>query len=354
MSQPLIIWLPETLTGDWTWFISSQDFGVAETDSQKLGLAVKDAKAVNVILPGQWVRLLDHDLPPMKDSDRKTAIQFFIEERIAADIKGHHIVMAPNPDKRVAVISTQKMSKLMAALKQVGINPDGLYADYDCLRHELRPLVLKDRVIYPQDGYTVDLDWADSQDLKPASLDDLSPSLNINEAINLRTQTFARRSNLNIDIRQFAQAAMLIFGLGLSFLVWQGMQARALQKNANYLGAQADTLYEQATGETAPPNPALAVARAINNGDAPSADFLALSNLLFSSVSRIDGVTVETLQFDNDKNQLTLRLYYPAFESASDLERIVTGQGGGFQSGGVREFSGQLIGDAVLTSGAKS
>jgi len=51
-------------------------------------------------------------------------------------------------------------------------------------------------------------------------------------------------------------------------------------------------------------------------------------------------------------NELQLRLIYPSFESAGELEQAIRSAGGQLITGGVREQSGRFIGEATLRGGA--
>ena len=61
---------------------------------------------------------------------------------------------------------------------------------------------------------------------------------------------------------------------------------------------------------------------------------------------------MEQLRYQDSKTELQLRLVYPSFESAGQLENAIRAAGGQLTTGGVREQSGRFVGEASLRGGA--
>ncbi len=352
MSDDLYIWLAEDMSGPWYWRCGDAA-GLAGNDMDKTKLADFGAKIVSAVVPGQSVRMLTHDLPKMSGAEQRAAASFAIEDQIALPLPDQHIVLGPSQDKRIALITKSKMSEILSALRSQGLRPGGVYADFDVLQSDA-PVLLPDRLIHPGPlGYALDRDWANSEQ------DEEHPNavlarINTQAAVNLMTDEFAPKSAFSLKPAQMMRVAALLLAVGIVSLVLVAGQSRAVFKQADYIRAQTAEMYSDYTGQPAPANPALSVTRAVKNSGGETSDFLALSSLLFKALETSDGITVDTLQFDNAQNRLTLRLVYPRFESASGLEQSVRAAGGEFRSGGVREQGGRLIGDAVLSVGGGS
>lgn len=349
MSFDLLIWLSDDPEADWGWK-HGQAGGTASTLEEKAQLTDLAADKVQVIISGQCVRLFEHALPSMRDRERLSAAGFSVEDKIAAPLGEQHIVLGSGEDKRIAVISRDKMRAVLEHISNAGIHPDAMFADFDVLTQRPTPTYFTDRIVHAgRLGYTLDRDWGDGGE--NAHLPSVLANLNTKDALNLLQGDYAvRRSRLG-SVGGVKRVAALTVCAAIAGLVLVSMHSRAIITQAEDLRAKTSTLYTQATGEPAPVNPALAVTRAARSGANTEADFLALSDILFRAVQSSPDISVDSIQFDGDEDRLVLRLIYPRFESASELEQTVAQMGGALRPGGVREQNGRLIGDAVLTRG---
>lgn len=347
MSLPLIIWLSDELSQPWTWFHGSQT-GTAVNDADKASLGALHSTPVQIVLAGQSIRQLQLELPPMKEGEKITAARFAIENDIGSPLKTQHVVIGGTDNQIISIISHDKMKDVLAHLSRADIAPDGLFADFDSLNAD-RPLLFSDRIIYPgPKGYTLDREWADNADRPEDRLLQVQKFFNFDTATNLLTGDYSKTKTLPFSGGNLARIAALFLAALTAWLGLEWSQTSALNQQADLLRTETANLYKSATGRPAPTNPALEVTRAVKAGGQSQNSFLDLSRLLFTSVAKTDGIMIETLQYDSQKNQLSLRLIYPQFESAGALENAVKNGGGIFRSGGVREQRGRLIGDATL------
>ena len=76
-----------------------------------------------------------------------------------------------------------------------------------------------------------------------------------------------------------------------------------------------------------------------------------MSEILFRSVSKVPGLSINNIRFQNkDKgSELQIQFTYPSFESAEEIEKIISEFGGVLTTGSVREKSGIFIGEASLS-----
>lgn len=366
MSTRLTLWLADgpldASDTPWYWHVPGLQSGLAETAEEKAALSRLGHKTLWVIIPGQWVRVVPLDLPKMRSSERLQAAGFALEEHIGSALSEQHIALPTDEIPRAGIMGKAKLAALYTALKNYNLFPDRILADFDALT-VLMPVRLEDRIIVPgttpdmqgQPGYTLDPEVYDSlPDVKPASpvaLDDLTAQLSDEGAVNFINAKYRSHALSSQSFTGLARAACLLAVLGVGALAWTGLSARAVNLQADELKAQTRQIYETATGERAPANPALTVTRANRDAGPVSADFMTLSALLFQAVEQTDNVLVDSVQYDQAQNRLTVRLIYPGFETASQLERTVSQLGGSFRTGGVREQGDQLVGDAVLTLG---
>lgn len=346
MSLPLTIWLPDDLNQPWPWFHEDQE-GTAVSQADKSGFGALQLSPIHVIVSGQSVKQIKHDLPPMKDTDKLAAARFAIENSVGSPLSGQHVVIGGQDQHIVSVISHAKMKDISDHLTRADILPSGLYADFDVLTGDL-PLLLPDRAVYPgAGGYTLDRHWADltGPEIRHSQAMTL---FDVSSATNLLAGEYAKAAALPFSKSGLIKTAALLLACFTALLGYEWSQSRAIEQHVQVLRAEASDLYTAVTGTSAPSNPALAVTRAVKSGNSSESNFLELSQLLFASIAQTDGIMIETLQYDRQKNELGLRLIYPQFESAGALEDAVKDSGGVFRSGGVREQSGRLIGDAVV------
>jgi len=360
LSADLTLWMPDVLAAPWIWWQSDTECGEVKTDAEKATLKSLDYKSLKVILSGQSVRIFPHDLPQMRASERIKAAAIFVEDLLAGTSKDHHIVMGVGDDRRLAVISKDRMSTVKEHLSKMGLTANSITADFDALPLHIGTVRLDDRIISAgPNGYTLDKNWAGlnasnashSDAPKPRDAYAIISELEIEPAINLAQGEFAALQNFMPNFAGFKRAAVLLVVLGVTWLFWQGAQWRSMTAQADAMKSEASELYFKTVGTRAN-NPALEVTRAIKAGPKSDGDFLSLSSLLFDSLSDIDGIEIDRLQYDRGSNALSLRIFYPSFASVSRLEKNITARGGVFESGGVREQSNKMIGEATLKFGA--
>lgn len=368
MSAELILWMPDDLRAPWIWWQSETESGKVKTDSEKASLKALDFKTLTVIVSGQSIRTYPHDLPDMRVAERRKAAAIFVEDLLAGSSRDHHVVLSATgrdgATPRLAVISNDRMNRLIQSLSEMGLKANTIIADYDAVPLHVGPALLEDRFLKPgPQGYTMDRVWGETDaDVKavmrtalPRDVYALLPELETEFAINLAQGFYAPKQAFLPEFALFKRAAALLIMLGLTWLVWQGAQWRSINAQTQTLKTEASDLYFNVTGKRAR-NPALEVTRAVKSGPKSEGDFLKLSSIVFESLSRVDGVEIDRLQYDNLSNALSLRLFYPGFETVARLETDIAARGAIFESGGVREQSGRMIGEAtvILSKGGPS
>jgi len=350
MTERLIIIMPSHEGGPGLW-------GVVEgsrviTHGRVAPPANNNSKEVVAILPGQSVRIYPHELPVTSKRDRLRAAGFSIEDKIAVSLDRVHIALS---DDRIAVMDKDELSANLAQLTEAGITPTKAIADFEALTEIEGVVNLLGRAVTTGPlGHTMDEAW--TEDSKPqsdeATLSAIGAKLEQNNTLNILQNGFAPKSGFNFGWRKIVPLGGLAACLAIAALFLHGAEARALKLQAADVKVQTAKIYSDATGQAAPSNPALAATRALKSGGKDNLAFLRLSQILFSGVEQIEGLSVEQLRFQDTNNELQLRLIYPSFESAGQLESAIRAAGGQLITGGVREQSGQFIGEATLRGGA--
>ena len=362
MKRRLYIILPPVIDDPWVWAILQEDAviqsGRACNADDKATLSDLQVGTVIAVLPGQYVRVFAHDLPPARLNERLRAAAYSIEDRLGAPVDIQHVVLGSDKDARIMVVDRHYLEATLTALEGDGLSPEHIVADFDTFAPGDRVFGAFERIIVPGPlGYTLDPDWANelspSMQMKPlddqAAFASMAAYLLKYVPLDLRQGSFAKHKIGGDTWMTYARMVMLVLAFGLTLLLWHGAHAYALSKMAAKAKDDAANLYVAAMGKPAPPNPALSLTQLTRASPGASAPFLRLSQILFDAVAEVEGMAVEQIQYDHEgEPALKLRLSYPAFETASTFEAAIVRHGGRLQSGGIREAGDGLSGDATL------
>ncbi len=346
MSEPLIIWLPEDLDDAWAYYRSADVQGWAADEDERKALARLDHGQCYVVCPGTWFRVFPHALPEMKLSERLSAAGFAIEEKLAAPLDEQHIVLGQGDDQRIGVINSALMVGLMERLDAFGIVPSRIIAEYEAFSSDKDVLTSWHRSIHPGPmGYSLD---AVTEGDNPLAL---VPQMQFGNVLNYASGGYTRRKRGSFGTRHLAALAATLLLSFFGWLGWQWADARAINAQATDMRAETSRIYTEATGRKAPPNLRRVIERQVKSGGDSSADFITLNALFFEGLKGIDKVYVESLRFNESRGALIVKMVYPSFETASQLEKVYTGGPAVFKPGSVRDQKGQLIGEVEFSMG---
>ena len=346
----MYIWLGLSSDAPWHWR-NSGDTGVAYTMAEKSSLAGLDFRDLTFIIPGQWTGIRTVSLPDIPARDRLKAAGFSVEDSLGQSLDHQHLVMC-SEGKRLALITLDKMKYILDEASKYNLSPDFIYADFDVLSQYPAPILLKDRYIIPSEGLTHDPGWISMPKKAQNETDILSllRQINTENAINLRTGDFQKRRNwsaigLNVSKRQMGIFAVLLSLVSVSYLGQTMTKARALNHQTAMLETRSNNIYETAMGKPAPADPARDMLRQLKTK--PNSNQNVSQNIagLMSILTRVDGVMIETLQYNSDEDGLVIRFIYPNFEASSALEQQAIASKFRVEAGGVREQGGRLVGD---------
>ena len=350
MTQRLIIIMPSHEDGPGLWGVV--DGQRVMTHGRGAPPANDSHKETVAILSGQSLRIYPHELPATSKRDRLRAAGFSIEDKIAVPLSRVHIALS---DDRIAVMDKDELAQMVAQFKEAGLSPDKAIADFEALADIDGPISLLGRAVTPGLlGHAMDAAWTEEGQAYPDEtiLSAIGAKLERNDGLNILQNGFSPKNSFALDWRKLAPLGGLAACLAIAALFLHGAEARALKLQAADMKLQAAQIYSDATGQAAPNNPALAATRALKSGGQDTLAFLRLSQILFNSVEQIEGLSIEQLRYQDTRNELQLRLIYPSFESAGQLETAIRAAGGQLTTGGVREQSGQFVGEATLRGGA--
>ena len=306
-----------------------------------------------LILPGQWVRIFETELPKAGRAQQLQMARFAKEDDIANNADDLHFALSDTQPPQMAIVDMSVMEALMETLG--ALKSKAAYADFDLLEGDKALLVI-DRAVEPAIA-GLDLDWTEEVLEEPtdkALAKLFAEGLSAGRGLNLLQGDFRARAGINLPrLPAIRLAALAASALVMGF-VWSGVKDRAALAQAEDLRAQTASDYLAATGERAPSNPGRAAAQSLQSGPVSSAGFLDLSSVLFAGLSNFEDVRVDQLRFNAENGTLQLRLIYPDFDAAARVEDAVTQAGGQFLTGGVREQNGAFVGEATLKLGEES
>ncbi len=313
-------------------------------------LSSLDVSDVVLIVPGQWVRIFETELPKAGRAQQLQMARFAREDDIANSAEDLHFALSDAQPPRLAVIDSAVMDVLTERLS--GVKPKAAYADYDVLSGESAILVI-DRAVEP--GLSaVDLDWTEETLAQPtdAALADLfEEGLSKGDSLNLLQGAYRSKSGFSVPRFPAVRFAALAASALVAFFVWSGVQDRAALAQAQDLRKKTAAEYLAATGDRAPSNPGRTAVQNLQTGSTQSAGFLELSVVLFSGLAQLSDTRVDQMRFNAENGTLQLRLIYPDFDAAARVETSVAQAGGQLITGGVREQNGAFVGEAVLSLG---
>ena len=350
MTERLIIIMPSHENGPGLWGVVDGDRVMSH--GRGTPPADNNTKEIVAILSGQSVRIYPHTLQSTSKRDRFRAAGFSIEDKIAVPLSRVHIALS---DDRIAVMDNNGLTANLAQLKEAGLTPTKAIADFEALAEIDGAISMLGRVVTTGTlGHAVDMGWGDEGKAYPDEtlLSAIGARLEKNDMLNILQNGFSPKSGFDFGWRKLVPLGGIAACLGFAALILHGVEARALKLQATEIKAQTAQIYTDATGQAAPSNPALAATRAMKSGGKDTLAFLRLSQILFSGVEKIEGLSVEQLRYQETQNELQLRLVYPSFESAGALETAIREAGGQLTTGGVREQSGRFVGEATLRGGA--
>jgi len=313
--------------------------------SQLTTLGLSD---VDIILPGQLVRVFETELPKAGRSQQLKMARFAREDDIASHADDLHFALSEAQPPRLAVIDQDVMKRLLDALG--GLRPKAVYTDYDLLIGD-KALQVIDRAVEPGQA-ALDLDWTEETLLQPndgelAAM--FAEGIEAERGLNLLQGDYRARSDLNLPRSAMIRFAALAASALLAVFIWNGVQGRAALAQAEDLRAKTAADYLAATGERAPSNPGRVAAKSVQSGPATPTGFLDLSSVLFRGLSGLDDIRVDQLRYSAQDGTLRLRFTYPSFDAASRAETAIAKVGGVLTTGGVREQDGAFVGEATLS-----
>ncbi len=360
MRDSLILLLPVSSDAPLYWGVWSDG---AMTESGKLDLVAAGGLSdkglpVTLIIPGQEVRNFEHNLPKMNRRERAKAVLFSIEDKLSSPLESLHVALKDSEEqKTVSVIAKDIMEDAQNWASSVGLNVQRIVSDFEALEgSDLEVVTLEDRIIVPGTlGHTLDAGWykGTATPIETLSaLEMMAPKTA--DATNLMQGEFSPKSSLKGQSKTWLQLGGLAAALGLAFVFFEITQARAMKAQAENIRAETAALYTAQTGQAAPSNPARAVAQASRSGQITPTQFLTLSDISFRALEAFDDVSIERVSYQSNRDELQMRLIYPSFERADEVQQAMTAAGGQFVPGGVREQSGRFVGEAVLKLGGPS
>ena len=326
-----------------TLFVSDDPEGpwhtATDTFSERSRREALFGQSMTVVLPGQNVRAIPHELPALRPRERMEAARFLVEPLLGQPTDDLHLVIG---ETHISAISRDYLRSVLDELNEAGVTPSAMFADHELLP----PATLPDRVVL--DTATLDIGFP-LADPPPPHMDfaEALDRADVTQANNLLVGEFApRRSVLpGVDPALLKTAAGLALALVVGFGAMRYAEARAERLQVEDLRARAQQLFIAATGETSS-NPARDVA-ALTTA-APKVSATDLVATLFSALQTTPGIQVDSLRFSEASGQLDLRLVYPGLSSSDELAAAVSRAGGRLQAQGVRETGGRLLGDATL------
>ncbi len=312
------------------------------------------------IVPGMDVTARTVELPPQANTRARAAVAFLLEDDLAADGENLHFALdgAATPARMVAVVARARMDAWLGQLAALGVKADMMAPDYLALPmpalRECAGIVLARTA---DGGFAAETELAAwlVEDSAPAVspralMQEMFATLRAGAAINLLQGPYAPRRNWAGLRHTWRRTALLAASLLALAVVGQLAEAWHYSRRAAAAEARAEVLFRRAMPEVKRVvNPRAQIRARVQEARASdSAGFLRMGNILFSAVSAVDNVELESLRFDGKRGEMSFALSLPSFEAVERIKAEIARQGGTVQEGGARQDGPRIHLDMVL------
>lgn len=353
---------------------------------------VAEASAA-VLVPGAWVSLRRAVVPSRNDAQARLAAGFALEDELARDLDEEHIAVGPYDAgaRLTAVIDRTRLRDALTALADLGVEPramvpepltlapltpsaavvavtpdavvigcgaEGGYALEPELAGELLDALLpvdQPVEIWSAPAAAPELDWGArtvaNRALTPSDM--LASQAEIahsGEALNLLQGAFAPKTAMGAQVKAWAPAAALAAGVALLQLASVALEAQTLEREARAVEARAEArLREALPGVTRIVNPRAQLRAGLQSAQSGGGSaFLRQSAQLAEVVADFDGVEIDSLRFDADRNETAVTLLYDGFESIDAVREALVARGVPTKPGASRQRADKIAGDLTV------
>ena len=322
---------------------------------------------VIAVVPGTAVLLREVQVPSQSDSAVRKAAPFLLEDDLAVDAADMHFALGAATDagRWVAAVSHADMQRWQEQITALGVRATHLVPDYLAVRAAGEAPRIVDAgthviVRSGQGAFAAEaalLPWLTDGTFPPATqisettrLEEAAAEVNDGAPLNLLQGAYAPRRDWHGVGQVWRRAAALSAAaavVGLMVLVSDGLR---LARDADAATARAEAIARQALPETKRiVNPRAQVRAALTELQSKGGNgFLRASSVLFTAVSEVDGVQINTLRFDAKQGDITATLSLPSFEAMERVKAAVKQRGGALQEGAARQDGGRVAAEITV------
>ncbi len=349
------------------------------------------------IVPNQHITLREVEIPTRSEAQARAAAPFAIEDEIAEDPANVHVAVGPEvrPGNRlIAVVAHERMRVWEEALEQQQAGnaillPESCahtLADGEAtlIDHEDSILI----ALQGGGGFAVEIDLfalvierlvaeANVKTLNVYSnrIEVLLPktlrsSLSIKvqpvlsgihyeeilsaglfpQTLNLRQGRYAPSTSLLSIVKEWKVSFALISIVALSYLLWVLLQGFFLNREAEALRAETETIFRQALPDVVRMvNPRAQIESRLNESSGAGDQFLLLSSGLFTALENTPGSRLNALQFNAGQGRLTATVVLPSYAEMETVRRNLTALGLQLNEGSTRSAGSDVISDIEVT-----
>ncbi|MEM7767982.1 MAG: type II secretion system protein GspL [Pseudomonadota bacterium] len=362
-------------------------------------LAARDAI---LVLPGYVIRAVETQLAARSERQALAAAPFAVEDDLASDPDMMHFALmparrnGPEGQRTVLAIDRALLEDWMETLSDAGLTLRAVLPDYLCLEDQpgrITAAGLLDRLVLRAGDWGVALESDIATAVAPAliesrpseappiliagtdhGVDGLEPpaanpdaTLTANAADPLdRLAIGARQAGPGVLQGAFAvRHASGERGLSLDALRWPAMLAAAatlafsavnlveglmLQAQAETVQAETHALFLETFPEAGRVVNVRAQMRQMRQGgETGRPDFLILSGYVAAGLDAVDAVSVESLRYDSDANEISTSVLFDSYDALARFRAAVEAAGGRVVEGGSRQVGDRRSGDLKVT-----
>ena len=391
MSQNLVAFVGLSPQEDMQWRIVDSRGGTVNAGQGELDQLPRNlGGSIHLVLPGQAVSTICAHVAAKSDKQLRSAAPYAIEDELARELDDVHVSIGPKrtlTDERVFWIADHAVLELWReALAGVGLSIRSIHAD-----HMLSPSI-QDKITYVDrgDAWLVKYDeWSASidkslgepfleavckqafeavhEDADTQSWDTALTEYQSDDVISLLAsraleqgpsllqgdyQRGAEQTGSAFDFDKWKLPIGLATAAAFTVISFAAAEGAVLRAKTNDLRQETESAFKAAFPQVSRVRNLRAQLRQqmANQGGVASGEFLVLSGLLANAVNTVEGVTVQSLRYDQQLSELQASVSFSSYQDMSLLKSTVEEAGGVVREGGSRQSGGERVGEITVTT----
>lgn len=368
------------------WRVVSENSNITARGSSLFSelAGIKHDKFV-LVVPGQSVTSLQARLNAKNMKQLRSVAPFAIEDDIAGDIEDQHVALNfkqfSEGEYPICVTSKAQIECWIEQVKQLGLKADKIVPDYFCLpalEGKSHYVSLGSTSVFRIKNWGTSFDtgidsniisgviksaaarWKLVEEPETLGFSDYAEGVDdpydamaqqaVKEEFSLLQGEYASNSNKNTsDLKHWKMPTGLAAAALIAIAAYNFVEGFTFRSEAQALNSTIKTEIRRVFPEVKRVvNPRAQLKALVSNGGETS-HFLRLSSLLSAGVNEVDGISLDTLRYDERRKEMQASIEYENYEQLNNLKTVIESMGGVFRDGGSRQVGNRRAGEITVT-----